>query len=93
MVCFFFISLFPNQFINALIYKIGIEKARIAVFVVVFGFLIIFNCLANYIDFNLLLEKVNSLIDWWFMLILIIAILFILVSYLITSKIYLKKEI
>ena len=75
-----------------LIYKIGIEKARISVFIVVFGFLIIFNFLSNYIDFTLLLEKVNSLNEIWFIVIPIIAMLFILVSYIITSRIYLKKE-
>ena len=75
-----------------LIYKIGIEKARISVFVVVFGLLIVFNFLGGFIDFSRVLEKLNSLSDVWFIVIPIIAMLFILVSYIITSRIYLKKE-
>ena len=75
-----------------LIYKIGIEKARISVFVVVFGLLIVFNFLGGFIDFSRVLDKLNSLSDVWFIVIPIIAMLFILVSYIITSRIYLKKE-
>ena len=75
-----------------LIYKIGIEKARISVFVVVFGLLIIFNFLGGFIDFSGILDKLDYLNDVWFIVIPIIAMLFILVSYIITSRIYLKKE-
>ena len=75
-----------------LIYKIGIEKARISVFLVVFGLLIVFNFLGGFIDFSRVLDKLNSLSDVWFIVIPIIAMLFILVSYIITSRIYLKKE-
>ena len=75
-----------------LIYKIGIEKARISVFVVVFGLLIVFNFLGGFIDFSRVLDKLNSLSDVWFIVIPIIAMLFILVSYIITFRIYLKKE-
>lgn len=75
-----------------LIYKIGIEKARISVFVVVFGLLIIFNFLGGFIDFSGILDKLNYLNDVWFIVIPIITISIIMVSYFITSKIYLKKE-
>ena len=75
-----------------LIYKIGIEKARISVFVVVFGLLIVFNFLGGFIDFSRVLDKLNSLSDVWFIVIPIITISIIMVSYIITSRIYLKKE-
>ena len=75
-----------------LIYKIGIEKARISVFVVVFGLLIIIKFLGGFIDFAGILDKLDYLNDVWFIVIPIIAMLFILVSYIITSRIYLKKE-
>ena len=75
-----------------LIYKIGIEQARISVFVVVVGLLIVFNFLGGFIDFSRVLDKLNSLNDVWFIVIPIISMLFILVSYIITSRIYLKKE-
>ena len=101
----FSLDIFIEEFVSAilgaiifisimfpLIYKIGIEKARISVFVVVFGLLIVFNFLGGFIDFSRVLEKLNSLSDVWFIVIPIIAMLFILVSYIITSRIYLKKE-
>lgn len=101
----FSLDIFVEEFVSAilgaiifisimfpLIYKIGIEKARISVFVVVFGLLIVFNFLGGFIDFSRVLDKLNSLNDVWFIVIPIIAMLFILVSYIITSRIYLKKE-
>ena len=101
----FSLDIFIEEFVSAilgaiifisimfpLIYKIGIEKARISVFVVVFGLLIVFNFLGGFIDFSRVLEKLNSLSDVWFIVIPIITISIIMVSYIITSRIYLKKE-
>lgn len=75
-----------------LIFKFGIEKARILLFVCVFGFIIILELISNYVDFDNLFEVVNILDKWWFIVIPLIAILFLLISYFISYRIYSKKE-
>jgi len=75
-----------------LIFKFGIEKARILLFVCVFGVIIALELVANYIDFDNLFGIVNILEKGWFIVIPLISCLFVLISYLISLRIYLKKE-
>ncbi len=81
-----------------IIYKFGIEKARIAIFVVVFVFTISIGLIIKGIN-SLNFDGTNSLINLIFsnkyILILLIAMIIILsvyLSYRISLKIYMKKE-
>lgn len=75
-----------------LIFKFGIEKARISIVVGVFGLAIIFGFLADFIDFEKLSGVTNILDKIWFIVIPLISTLFVLISYFISTRIYLKKE-
>lgn len=75
-----------------LIFKFGIEKARISIFVGVFGIAIVLGFLSSYIDFENLFSIVDLLDKLWFIVIPLVCGLFILISYFISVKIYLKKE-
>ncbi len=73
-------------------YKFGPEKARIGIFVVVFGIVFIGGIVANYINLVPLLEVLDFIGAYWNIVIPIAMILMICVSYKISERIYLKKE-
>ena len=75
-----------------LIFKFGIEKARISIFVGIFGIAIILGYLSNFIDFEDLFDIVNFLDKMWFIVVPLLSIIFVFFSYFLSSKIYLKKE-
>lgn len=74
------------------IFKFGIEKARLGIFVGVFGIVGILSFLAPKLEeFSLPIEEFLN--RWGMILILLIVILACLTSYKISEKIYLKKEL
>ena len=75
-----------------IIYKFGVEKARIGIFLIVFGIVIIGSLLANYIDLSNLLNSLSFLKDYLILILIIIAISMVYVSYKISEKIFSKKE-
>lgn len=74
------------------IYKFGVEKARIGLFVVVFGVAIIAGIVSNYIDFDSIIKTLNILNNYWMIIIPIITILVLYISYKVSENIYNKKE-
>ncbi len=74
------------------IFKFGAEKARIGVFIIVFGVAILGGVLTNVIDFDSLIGKLSFLNDYLIIILPIIAIVILFASYLISEKIYSKKE-
>lgn len=75
-----------------LIYKFGVEKGRITLFVIIFVIVMIGTMASKAISFENLLESLNSLENIWLIIIPVITIILLAVSYLISTKIYLKKE-
>ena len=75
-----------------IIYKFGVEKARIGIFLIVFGTVIIGSLLANYIDITNLLKSLSFLKDYLIIILIIITLIMVYASYKISEKIFTKKE-
>ena len=75
-----------------IIYKFGIEKARIAIFVIVIAFVFAASFLFGNIDFSFIGKTLNFLEDYIVLIIIAISILMVYISYRISKKIYLNKE-
>ncbi len=74
------------------IYKFGVEKARIWIFLIVFGVVLAVSLLAAYIDFSFV-GGVLSFINNYIVLVLILfSIVMVYASYRISLRIELKKE-
>ncbi len=75
-----------------IIYKFGVEKARIWIFLIVFGVVLAVSLLASYIDFSFV-GGVLSFINNYIVLVLILfSIVMVYASYRISLRIELKKE-
>lgn len=75
-----------------LIFKFGIEKGRILLFVLVTCFSIFISLLSNIIDFNKLLNVFYFIDNIWYVITPVLIILSLGISYFISNKIYLNKE-
>jgi len=76
-----------------LIYKFGIEKSRIAIIILVFGFVGIIALFSKLnINIKLSLGVTNFLDNYWFIIFSLIEMLVIYISYRISAHIYMKKE-
>ncbi len=75
-----------------IIYKFGVEKARIGIFILVFGIVIIGSLLATYVDLSNILKVLTVLEDYLVIILIMISIIMVYVSYLISLHINLKKE-
>lgn len=74
------------------IYKFGVEKARIGLFIIVFGIAIIGSILAKVFDFESLFQILDVLNNYWMIIFPIIMIIVLYISYKISESIYKKKE-
>ena len=74
------------------IYKYGVEKARIAIFIFVFGFALIGGVLSKYIDFESIIQGLAFLENYMMIIIPIVIIIMLYVSYKISEVIYKRKE-
>lgn len=81
-----------QTFMYPAIYKFGVEKARIGVFIGVFGVTILAGVIAKSVDFNSLFKSLSFINDYWMIVVPIIMILMLYISYKISERIYLKKE-
>lgn len=91
-------SLFATILLQSLMYpamyKFGPEKARIGIFVAVFGVVIIGGLIAKYVDLSTIIKMLESSIDTYWMIVFPVAmILMLYLSYKISERIYFKKEI
>ncbi len=88
----FGVSVFQSIF-YPLIYKFGIEKSRIAIIILVFGFVGIIALFSKLnINIKLSLGVTNFLDNYWFIIFSLIEMLVIYISYRISAHIYMKKE-
>lgn len=75
-----------------IIFKFGATNGRIILFAVVFGIAGICALLAQFIDFTPIINMINKLDNCALIVIPIISIILLSISYLISNKIYQKKE-
>lgn len=75
-----------------IILKFGSTNGRIILFSVVFGISAIIGIIARFVDMTFLINIVNSIDDIAFIVIPIISIVLLLISYIISYKIYINKE-
>jgi len=88
----FFATILIQSFMYPAIYKFGVEKARIGLFVLVFGIAIIGSILTKFIDFSVLVNFLEKLNNNLLIILPIITITIILISYKISITISKKKE-
>jgi len=88
----FFATTILESFMYPAIYKFGVEKARIGIFVIVFGIGIIASFIADYIDLSSVTKLFGFIGDYWMIVLPIIMILILYISYKISERIYMKKE-
>lgn len=81
------------SFMYPIIYKLGIEKARIAIFVTIFGIAILGGLLINYIDLATLLNGLAFLENYWVFIIIILGIAFLYGSYRLSLRFQMRKEL
>lgn len=74
------------------IYKFGVEKARIVIFIVVFGFALIGGVLSKYIDFESIIQGLAFLENYMMIIIPIVIVVMLYISYKISEAIYIRKE-
>ena len=85
-------TLLVLSFMYPIIYKFGVEKARIVICSLVFGIVILGSLIIKYIDLTGIIKMLNLMQDYWIIVILLFAILLVYASYRLSLKIYLKKE-
>ena len=85
-------TLLVFSFMYPAIYKFGVEKARIGIFVVVFGIAIVGGLLSQYIDFSFVTHSLTFLEDYLIIILIVTGILMVYISYKISEKIFRKKE-
>ena len=76
-----------------IIFKFGLEKARIGIFVLIFGLIFIGELLINYINLGKALDSLSFLNNWWIIIFPLLVIIILFASYIISLKIYNKKEL
>ncbi len=74
------------------IYKLGVEKARIGIFAIVFIIVIIGGFITQYLDLTALTKALDFLNNYWLIIIPVIMFLMLYISYQISQKIYINKE-
>ncbi len=85
-------TLFVLSFMYPIIYKLGVEKARIGIFLIVFGLVFIGGFLTNYFNLSLITKAILFLEDYLIIILIIIAIIMVYISYKISERIFNKKE-
>ena len=73
-------------------YKFGVEKARIGMFIIVFALAIIVGFMANFFDFADIITKLDALEKYFMIILPLLLIASLYLSYFISLKIYLSKE-
>ncbi len=75
-----------------IIYKFGLEVARIGIVAIIFGIVILFGFLAQYIDLSFILKSLSFLEDYSILILIIVSIAMVYISYKISERIFLEKE-
>lgn len=87
-----FSTVLVQSFMYPAIYKFGIEKARIGIFVIVFGTSILLGIISRFVDFSYLFNFLEKLNKYWIFIFPIVIVGMLYVSYKISKKIYDHRE-
>ncbi len=74
------------------IFKYGIEKGRLALFILIFAVVGVVELFSRVIEVNIPASIILLFNNFWFLIIPAVLIIMLLISYKISEKIYLKKE-
>ncbi len=85
-------TLLVVSFMYPLIYKLGIEKARISIFLIIFGLAFLGSLLINHINISHITNALTKLGNLLVPITIIITLLLLYISYIISLKIIRKKE-
>ncbi len=75
-----------------IIYKLGVEKARIAIFIMVFGLIGVGGLLLSFIDLSVVGKTLSFLEGYIIEILILLGILMVYISYRISLKTFSKKE-
>lgn len=75
-----------------IIYKFGIEKARIITFVIIFVFFIVGGFLLNFIDVSQIVSVLSFLQKFWFITLIVSSVVIVFLSYKLSLHFNLKRE-
>lgn len=85
-------TLLVLTFMYPIIYKFGVEKARIAILLIIFGIAIIGGLLFQFVDFSFISKAISLIENYIIIILIIIMIVMVYISYKISEKIFSKKE-
>ncbi len=85
-------TLLVLTFMYPIIYKFGIEKARIAIFLIVFGVAIVGGFILQYIDLSFIGNSLSFLENYLVIILIVVTVVMVYISYKISEKIFSKKE-
>ncbi len=74
------------------IYKFGLEKARIGIFVGAFGLGFLASLISKYVDFKPIIQHLDMLNNYLTFILPIVTIILLYISYKISEKVYKNKE-
>lgn len=87
-----FVTTLLQSLMYPAIYKFGVEKARIGIFIVVFGIAIIGGIIAKFVNFESMFQALDNLGNYLMIILPIVMIVILYLSYKISEGIYKKKE-
>ncbi len=87
-----FATILLQSFIYPAMYKFGPEKARIGLMTIIFCVAVIGGFIVQYVDFSTIINVLNYIQEYWIIVFLITMILMLYISYKISERIYIKKE-
>jgi len=76
-----------------IVFKFGITNGRIILFILVFGITAIIGLISSFVDMKFIINVVNKLDNCSYIAIPIISVILLSVSYVISNKIYMNKEL
>ena len=80
------------SFMYPIIYKYGIEKARIVIFVIIIGIIFLGGLIFKFIDLSILGKGISIIEDYLILIIILITLFILYISYRISLRINIKKE-
>ena len=87
-----FSSIFIISLFYPIVFKFGATNARIILFAMVFGISAIIGVISRLVDMTSVINMINGLDNYLFVIIPIISVIILGISYLISNKIYQHKE-
>ena len=93
LIATIFATILCEAIMYPIIFKFGIEKARIGIFVLIFGIILLGELLINYINLGKVLNSLSFLNNWWIIIFPVLVVIILYVSYIISIRIYKKKEL